>query len=68
MRINKIAIPRQPRSKKHYGASSSSIMRAVSSTVINGGGEGGGTVIQQPCPFTIEAVSDTEYPLKAEIV
>lgn len=68
MIINKIAIPRQPRSKKHYGASSSSIMRAVSSTVINGGAEGGGTIVQQPCPFTIEAVSDTEYPLNAEIV
>lgn len=68
MIINKIAIPRQPRSKKHYGASSQSIRRAVSSTVINGGTEGGGTIVQPPCPFTIEAVSDTEYPLNAEIV
>ena len=65
MIIIKYNIPKQPRSAKHIGGSSSavSIRRAVSQVVTEGGTSGGGTSVAYQCPFSVEAVSDVEYPL-----
>ena len=66
MIIVKYNIPKQPRSAKHIGGSSSavSIRRAVSQVVTDGGASGGGTSVTYQCPFSVEAVSDVEYPLE----
>ena len=66
MIIIKYNIPKQPRSAKHIGGSSSavSIRRAVSQVVTDGSTSGGGTSVAYQCPFTVEAVSDLEYPLE----
>ena len=66
MIIIKYNIPKQPRSAKHIGGSSSSvsIRRAVSQVVTEGGTFGGGTSVTYQCPFSVEAVSDVEYPLE----
>ena len=66
MIIVKYNIPKQPRSAKHIGGSSSavSIRRAVSQVVTDGGASGGGTSVSYQCPFSVEAVSDVEYPLE----
>lgn len=66
MIIVKYNIPKQPRSAKHIGGSSSSvsIKRAVSQAVTDGGTSGGGTSTVHQCPFSVEAVSDLEYPLE----
>lgn len=65
MIIIKYNIPKQPRSAKHIGGSSSavSIRRAVSQVVTDGGTSGGGTSVSYQCPFSVEAVTDVEYPL-----
>lgn len=65
MIIIKYNIPKQPRSAKHIGGSSSavSIRRAVSQVVTDGGTSGGGTSVTYQCPFSVEAVTDVEYPL-----
>ena len=66
MIIIKYNIPKQPRSAKHIGGSSSSvsIRRAVSQVVTEGGTLGGGTSVAYQCPFTVEAVSDVDYPIE----
>ena len=66
MKFIKYNIPKQPRSAKHIGGSSSavSIRRAVSQVVTDGGASGGGTSVVYQCPFSVEAVSDVEYPLE----
>lgn len=66
MIIIKYNIPKQPRSTKHIGGSSSavSIRRAVSQVVTDGAASGGGTSVAYQCPFSVEAVSDVEYPLE----
>ena len=66
MIIIKYNIPKQPRSAKHIGGSSSavSIRRAVSQVVTDGGASGGGTSVSYQCPFSVEAVSDIDYPLE----
>ena len=66
MIIIKYNIPKQPRSAKHIGGSSSavSIRRTVSQVVTEGGTSGGGTSVAYQCPFSVEAVSDVEYPLE----
>ena len=66
MIIIKYNIPKQPRSSKHIGGSSSSvsIMRAVSQVVREGGTSGGGTSVTYQCPFSVEAVSDVDYPIE----
>ena len=65
MIIIKYNIPKQPRSAKHIGGTSSSvsIRRAVSQVVTDGGSSGGGTSVTYQCPFSVEAVTDVEYPL-----
>ena len=66
MIIIKYNIPKQPRSAKHIGGSSSavSIRRAVSQVVTDGGASGGGTSMSYQCPFSVEAVSDVDYPIE----
>ena len=66
MIIIKYNIPKQPRSAKHIGGSSSavSIRRAVSQAVTDGSTSGGGTSVAYQCPFTVEAVSDVDYPIE----
>ena len=66
MIIIKYNIPKQPRSAKHIGGSSSSvsIRRAVSQVVTEGSTSGGGTSVTYQCPFSVEAVTDVEYPLE----
>ena len=66
MIIIKYNIPKQPRSAKHIGGASSSvsIRRAVSQAVTDGGASGGGTSVTYQCPFSVEAVSDVDYPLE----
>ena len=66
MIIIKYNIPKQPRSAKHIGGSSSSvsIRRGVSQVVTEGGTTGGGTSVTYQCPFSVEAVSDVDYPLE----
>ena len=66
MIIVKYNIPKQPRSAKHIGGSSSavSIRRAVSQVVTEGGTSGGGTSVTYQCPFSVEAVSDVDYPIE----
>lgn len=66
MIIIKYNIPKQPRSAKHIGGSSSSvsIRRAVSQVVTEGSTSGGGTSVAYQCPFTVEAVSDVDYPIE----
>ena len=66
MIIIKYNIPKQPRSAKHIGGSSSavSIRRAVSQVVTDGGASVGGTSVAYQCPFSVESVSDLEYPLE----
>ena len=61
MIIVKYNIPKQPRSAKHIGGSSSvvSIRRAVSQVVTDGG-----TSVTYQCPFSVEAVSDVDYPIE----
>ena len=66
MIIIKYNIPKQPRSAKHIGGSSSlvSIRRAVSQVVTEGSTSGGGTSVTYQCLFSVEAVTDVEYPLE----
>ena len=66
MIIIKYNIPKQPRSAKHIGGTSSavSIRRAVSQVVADGSVSGGGTSMSYQCPFSVEAVTDVEYPLE----
>ena len=66
MIIVKYNIPKQPRSAKHIGGTTSSvsIRRAVSQVVTDVGASGGGTSVSYQCPFSVEAVSDVEYPLE----
>ena len=66
MIIVKYNIPKQPRSAKHIGGTTSSvsIRRAVSQVVTDGSVSGGGTSMSYQCPFSVEAVSDLEYPLE----
>ena len=66
MIIIKYNIPKQPRSAKHIGGSSSSvsIRRAVSQAVTEGATLGGGTSVTYQCPFSVEAVSDVDYPIE----
>ena len=66
MIIVKYNIPKQPRSAKHIGGTSSavSIRRAVSQVVTEGSTSGGGTSVAYQCPFTVEAVSDVDYPIE----
>lgn len=66
MIIIKYNIPKQPRSSKHIGGTTSSvsIRRAVSQVVTDGGASGGGTSVSYQCPFSVEAVSDIDYPLE----
>ena len=66
MIIIKYNIPKQPRSAKHIGGTSSavSIRRAVSQAVTDGSSSGGGTSVAYQCPFSVEAVSDVDYPIE----
>ena len=65
MIIIKYNIPKQPRSAKHIGGSSSSVsIRRAVSQVVTEGTPGGGTSVTYQCPFSVESVSDLEYPLE----
>ena len=62
MKFIKYNIPKQPRSKKHVGASSATTIRTM--LVQNGstGGTGGGSVTIEN-DFSIQEIDDVEYPI-----
>lgn len=62
MKFIKYNIPKQPRSKKHVGASSATTIRTM--LVQNGstGGTGGGSVTIES-DFSIQEIDDIDYPI-----
>lgn len=62
MKFVKYNIPKQPRSKKHVGASSATTIRTMLvQSSVNGGTGGGSVTIDND--FSIQEIDDMEYPL-----
>ena len=62
MNFVKYNIPKQPRSKKHVGASSATTIRTMLvQSGVNGGTGGGSVTIEND--FSIQEIDDKEYPL-----
>ncbi len=62
MKFVKYNIPKQPRSKKHLGASSATSIRTMLVQSGSNGSAGGGTVTIEN-DFSIQEIDDLEYPL-----
>ena len=62
MKFVKYNIPKQPRSKKHVGASSATTIRTMLVQSGSNGSAGGGTVTIEN-DFSIQEIDDVEYPL-----
>ena len=62
MKFVKYNIPKQPRSKKHVGASSATTIRTLLVQSSAHGGTGGGSVTIEN-DFSIQEIDDLEYPL-----
>lgn len=62
MKFVKYNIPKQPRSKKHVGASSATTIRTMLVQSGANGGTGGGSVTIEN-DFSIQEIDDLEYPL-----
>ena len=62
MKFVKYYIPKQPRSKKHVGASSATTIRTMLVQSGSSGGTGGGSVTIEN-DFSIQEIDDLEYPL-----
>ena len=62
MKFVKYNIPKQPRSKKHVGASSATTIRTMLVHSSANGGTGGGSVTIEN-DFSIQEVDDIDYPL-----
>ena len=62
MKFVKYNIPKQPRSKKHVGASSATTIRTMLVQSGSNGSAGGGTVTIEN-DFSIQEIDDLEYPL-----
>lgn len=62
MKFVKYNIPKQPRSKKHVGASSATTIRTMLvQSGVNGGTGGCSVTIEND--FSIQEIDDLEYPL-----
>ena len=62
MKFVKYNIPKQPRSKKHVGASSATTIRTMLVQSSANGGTGGGSVTIDNY-LSIQEIDDMEYPL-----
>ena len=62
MKFVKYNIPKQPRSKKHVGASSATTIRTMLVQSGSNGSAGGGSVTIEN-DFGIQEIDDLEYPL-----
>ena len=62
MKFIKYNIPKQPRSKKHVGASSATTIRTMLVQNGSNGGAGGGSVTIEN-DFSIQEIDDIDYPL-----
>ena len=62
MKFVKYNIPKQPRSKKHVGASSATTIRTMLVQSGSNGSAGGGSVTIEN-DFSIQEIDDLEYPL-----
>ena len=62
MKFVKYNIPKQPRSKKHVGASSATTIRTMLVQSGSNGSAGGGTVTIEN-DFSIQEIDDLDYPL-----
>ena len=62
MKFVEYYIPKQPRSKKHVGASSATTIRTMLVQSGSNGSAGGGTVTIEN-DFSIQEIDDVEYPL-----
>lgn len=62
MKFVKYNIPKQPRSKKHVGASSATTIRTMLVQSGSNGSAGGGTVTIEN-DFSIQEIDELEYPL-----
>lgn len=62
MKFVKYNIPKQPRSKKHVGASSATTIRTMLVQSSSSSGTGGGSVTIEN-DFSIQEIDDMEYPL-----
>ena len=62
MKFVKYNIPKQPRSKKHVGASSATTIRTMLVQSSSNGSAGGGTVTIEN-DFSIQEIDELEYPL-----
>ena len=62
MKFVKYNIPKQPRSKKHVGASSATTIRTMLVQSGSNGSAGGGSVTIEN-GFSIQEIDDLEYPL-----
>ena len=62
MKFVKYNIPKQPRSKKHVGASSATTIRTMLVQSGSNGSAGGGTVTIEN-DFSIQEIDEIEYPL-----
>ena len=62
MKFVKYNIPKQPRSKKHVGASSATTIRTMLVQSGSNGSAGGGSVTIEN-DFSIQEIDDVEYPL-----
>lgn len=62
MKFVKYNIPKQPRSKKHVGASSATTIRTMLVQSGSNGSAGGGAVTIDS-DFSIQEIDDVDYPL-----
>lgn len=62
MKFIRYNIPKQPRSKKHVGASSATSIRTMLVQSGSNGGTGGGSVTIEN-DLSIQEIDDLEYPL-----
>lgn len=62
MKFVKYNIPKQPRSKKHLGASSATSIRTMLVQSSSGSGTGGGSVTIEN-DFSIQEIDDIDYPI-----
>lgn len=62
MKFVKYNIPKQPRSKKHVGASSATTIRTMLVQSGSNGSAGGGSVTIDN-DFSIQEIDDLEYPI-----
>ena len=62
MKFVKYNIPKQPRSKKHVGASSATTIRTMLVQNGSNGGTGGSSVTIEN-DFSIQEIDDIDYPL-----